>query len=101
MMRGPPAVLVIRPKFALPNVTFGFARFTLLNMLNDSRRTSTCRAPPTARLRESARSTVQNPGPRRNPFGVLPHEPRVLGANAPKLNNRVRFGPLTDGQRWM
>src|SRR5436190_8339128 len=101
MMRGPPAVLVIRPKFALPSVTFGLARLTLLKTLNDSMRTSTRRPLPTSTLRDSARSTVQNPGPRRNPFDVLPHEPGVFGPNAPILNHWFSFGSLTDGSPTM
>src|SRR6478752_4885458 len=97
MMRGPPAVAVIRPKFAFPTVTFGLARFTLLNRLKLSIRTSTCWLLPTPILRDSARSNVQKPGPRRNPFGVLPHEPGVFGANAAVLNQTVSFGSDTEG----
>ena len=81
MIRGPPVVVVILPKFALPTVVFGFPKWTLLNTLNISMRASTCLPSPTPKFRDKARSTFQNPGPRRNPFGVLPQRPGVFGAN--------------------
>src|SRR5215471_204093 len=89
MMRGPPSVDVILPKFGFPSVT-------LLNTLKISQRASRC-CEPIGKLRESARSTFQYPGPRRTPFCVLPHTPGVFGANAAVLNHAVSVGLLKLG----
>src|SRR3954463_15580943 len=97
MMRGPPAVDVIFPKFGLPKVTFGFPNVTWLNTLKVSHRTSTCFPAPTPKLRDSARSKFQNAGPRRMPFGVFPHTPGVFGANAAVLNHMVSVGLSSEG----
>src|SRR5437762_3511361 len=100
MMRGSPPVVVTLPKFVLANVTFGFPGTTWLNTLNASMRNSIFRAAAIVRLRDRATSTFQYAGPRRYPFGVVPHTPGPFAANASVLNQRsnvrtVRLGSPT------
>ena len=87
MMRGSPTVFVTRPLVSdvEPICTVGFAQFEWLNRLNASTRSSMRLPPDRFKLRENYASTFQKPGPTRYPFGVFPHRPGVLGANAARL----------------
>ena len=64
---------------------------TLLNRLNISPQFDVL-AGAGRGFRDSATSSFQNPGPRRKPFVVLPHDPGVFGPNTAVLNHWVSVG---------
>ena len=58
----------MRPKIALPNRSFGFEKWALLNRLNTSTRNSIDRVPPSVVRLKNDKSVLMNLGPRTWPI---------------------------------
>src|SRR5215213_9209900 len=84
------AAVVIRPKVPASRFVFGLPQLKLLNRLNTSTRNSSDRAEAIGTRRDSARSTVQKPGPWMLKALWLPSVPGAGYANAAGFRYRVR-----------
>ena len=83
-MRGAPACVVMRPKFAALKLVAGFPQLKVLNRLNASNRSSSRCVPDGRTSFETARSTCQNFGPTATlRIGI------AQGAQAPAAQRRL------------
>src|SRR5437870_13882751 len=92
---------VICPKFASPKVFPGLSKCGVLEKLNDSIRNRTCQRSVMRNSRNSPKSQLARPGPRRKLYPVFPKRPCAGGAKAVGSNNGlprpIDHGFATDG----
>src|ERR1044071_3398236 len=101
MMRGSPVIVVIRPKVPVAKLLFGRPQLKVLNRLNTSSRNSIVRVAAKDTRRDSARSTLWNPGPLMLLRALVPNFPAAGCAKAAGFRKLFRvFAPYTSSDTW-